>query len=169
MKQGLKKLLSTSAVLTGLVALTACGQTTEGNETTQGTEEPTEPKVVTVTHEYGETEVEEYCELINAANSIEGIKNIGLVIPQKSLQTSLKDVFGGVKNLNKKMILTPPEVVKNYMATGEQYDLLIPDYAWETPMVQALLDVLSSDAFRARIEQLGGYRVDMPGRVRRHY
>ena len=51
----------------------------------------------------------------------------------------------------------------------EQYDLLIPDYAWETPMVQALLDVLSSDAFRARIEQLGGYRVDMPGRVRRHY
>ena len=58
MKQGLKKLLSTSAVLTGLVALTACGQTTEGNETTQGTEEPTEPKVVTVTHEYGETEVE---------------------------------------------------------------------------------------------------------------
>ena len=35
MKKGLKKLLSTSAVLTGLVALTACGQTTEGNETTQ--------------------------------------------------------------------------------------------------------------------------------------
>lgn len=79
--------------------------------------------------EDGETEVEEYGELINAANSIEGIKNIGLVIPQKSLQTSLKDVFGGVKNLNKKMILTPPEVVKNYMATGEKYDLLIVDEA----------------------------------------
>jgi len=46
---------------------------------------------------------------------------------------------------------------------------LIPDYAWETPMVQALLDVLRSDAFRARMEELGGYRVDQPGRVRRHY
>jgi len=51
----------------------------------------------------------------------------------------------------------------------EQYDLLVPDYAWETPMVQALLDVLRSDAFRTRMEELGGYRVDQPGRVRRHY
>ena len=51
----------------------------------------------------------------------------------------------------------------------EQYDLLVPDYAWETPMVQALLEVLRSDAFRARMEELGGYRVDQPGRVRRHY
>ena len=51
----------------------------------------------------------------------------------------------------------------------EQYDLLVPDYAWETPMVQALLKVLRSDAFRTRMEELGGYRVDQPGRVRRHY
>ena len=51
----------------------------------------------------------------------------------------------------------------------EQYDLLIPDYAWDTPMVQALLDVLGSDAFRARMEELGGYRIDRPGRVRRRY
>ena len=51
----------------------------------------------------------------------------------------------------------------------EQYDLLIPDYAWDTPMVQALVEVLRSDAFRSRMEQLGGYRVDQPGRVRRHF
>ena len=51
----------------------------------------------------------------------------------------------------------------------EQYDLLVPDYAWDTPMVQALLEVLKSDEFRARMEALGGYRVDQPGRVRRHY
>ena len=51
----------------------------------------------------------------------------------------------------------------------EQYDLLIPDYAWDTPMVQALLKVLASDAFRERMEQLGGYRLDQPGRVRRHF
>ena len=51
----------------------------------------------------------------------------------------------------------------------EQYDLLIPDYAWDTPMVRALLDVLASDEFRSRMEELGGYRVDEPGHVRRHY
>ena len=51
----------------------------------------------------------------------------------------------------------------------EQYDLLIPDYAWDTPMVQALLETLASDAFRTRMESLGGYRLDQPGRVRRHY
>lgn len=51
----------------------------------------------------------------------------------------------------------------------EQYDLLVPDHAWDTPMVQALIEALRSDAFRARMEALGGYRVDQPGRVRRHY
>jgi putative molybdopterin biosynthesis protein len=51
----------------------------------------------------------------------------------------------------------------------EQYDLLIPDYAWDTPMVQALLEVLASEAFRTRMEELGGYRVDQPGRIRRKY
>jgi len=51
----------------------------------------------------------------------------------------------------------------------EQYDLLIPDTAWETPMVQRLLDVLKSDEFRARLEAMGGYRVETPGRVREHF
>lgn len=51
----------------------------------------------------------------------------------------------------------------------EQYDLLIPDYAWDTPMVQALVTTLESDEFRTRMEELGGYRIDCPGRVRRHY
>lgn len=51
----------------------------------------------------------------------------------------------------------------------EQYDLLVPDYAWDTPQVQALLEALRSPAFRARMEALGGYRVENPGMVRRHY
>ena len=51
----------------------------------------------------------------------------------------------------------------------EQYDLLIPDEAWETPMVQRLLEVLQSDAFRSRLTALGGYEVDRPGRVREHF
>ena len=33
----------------------------------------------------------------------------------------------------------------------------------------SMLEVLGSDAFRERMEQLGGYRVDRPGRVRRCY
>ena len=48
----------------------------------------------------------------------------------------------------------------------EQYDLLIPDNAWDTPMVQKLLEVLRSDTFRARLEALGGYTVNNPGTVR---
>lgn len=51
----------------------------------------------------------------------------------------------------------------------EQYDLLIPDDAWDTPVVRALLEVLQSPAFRERLEQLGGYTLDRPGRVRRHF
>ncbi len=51
----------------------------------------------------------------------------------------------------------------------EQYDLLIPDYAWDSPMVRKLLEVLKSDAFRARLEAMGGYELDKPGTVRRHF
>lgn len=48
----------------------------------------------------------------------------------------------------------------------EQYDLLIPDEAWDTPQVQLLLKILKSDEFRRRLEALGGYEVKEPGRVR---
>ncbi len=48
----------------------------------------------------------------------------------------------------------------------EQYDLLIPDYAWDTPMVQKLLSILKSDAFRERLEKLGGYTLAHPGTIR---
>lgn len=51
----------------------------------------------------------------------------------------------------------------------EQYDLLIPDYAWDTPVVQKLIGILKSDEFRSRIEALGGYELDQPGRVREHF
>ena len=47
----------------------------------------------------------------------------------------------------------------------EQYDLLIPDHAWDTPMVQNLLTILKSDAFREKILALGGYTVENPGEI----
>ncbi len=51
----------------------------------------------------------------------------------------------------------------------EQYDLLIPDWAWETEPVRRLLAILQSDAFRERLNALGGYTIENPGRVRRHF
>ena len=48
----------------------------------------------------------------------------------------------------------------------EQYDLLIPDHAWDLPLVQMLISVLKSEAFRQRLEALGGYITENPGEVR---
>lgn len=51
----------------------------------------------------------------------------------------------------------------------EQYDLLIPDSAWDTPMVQKLISVLKGEEFRNRLEKLGGYQLEQPGRVREKF
>ena len=51
----------------------------------------------------------------------------------------------------------------------EQYDLLIPDYAWDTVMVQRLLETLQSPEFAERLERLGGYSLDKPGIVRERF
>ena len=47
----------------------------------------------------------------------------------------------------------------------EEYDLLIPENAWDTRMVRQLIQTLQSDAFRARIEAMGGYTLDRPGEL----
>ena len=47
----------------------------------------------------------------------------------------------------------------------EKYDLIIPDHAWDSPMVQQLLAILRSDAFREKILSMGGYTVEHPGQV----
>ena len=47
----------------------------------------------------------------------------------------------------------------------EEYDLLIPENAWGTRMVRQLIQTLQSDAFRARIEAMGGYTLDRPGEL----
>ena len=51
----------------------------------------------------------------------------------------------------------------------EQYDLLIPDYAWDTPMVRRLIEVLQSEEFKKRISALGGYELHNPGKVRERF
>lgn len=47
----------------------------------------------------------------------------------------------------------------------EEYDLLIPDGAYDTPLVRRLLEVLKSDAFRAKLMDMGGYTLDRPGEI----
>ena len=47
----------------------------------------------------------------------------------------------------------------------EEYDLIIPDHAWETPMVRQLIATLKSDVFRDKILSLGGYTVENPGEI----
>jgi len=66
---------------------------------------------------------------IYASDNIRSIHKIGIVVPQKSLQSSLKDVFKNVRLLDKSMVLTPAEVVDDYKKTGEKFDLLIVDEA----------------------------------------
>ena len=47
----------------------------------------------------------------------------------------------------------------------EEYDLIIPDHAWDTPMVRQLIATLKSEAFREKLLALGGYTVENPGEI----
>ncbi len=47
----------------------------------------------------------------------------------------------------------------------EEYDLLIPDHAWDSPMVRQLISTLKSPAFREKIENMGGYTLDRLGEI----
>ena len=47
----------------------------------------------------------------------------------------------------------------------EEYDLIIPDHAWQTPMVRQLIATLKSDAFREKILSMGGYTLENPGEI----
>ena len=47
----------------------------------------------------------------------------------------------------------------------EEYDLLVPDHAWDTPQVQQMLATLKSEAFREKILSMGGYTMENPGEI----
>ena len=47
----------------------------------------------------------------------------------------------------------------------EEYDLIIPDHAWDTPMVQQMIATLKSEAFQEKILSLGGYTIENPGEI----
>ena len=47
----------------------------------------------------------------------------------------------------------------------EEYDLIIPDPAWDSPMVRQLVATLKSPAFREKLLSMGGYTLDRPGEI----
>ena len=47
----------------------------------------------------------------------------------------------------------------------EEYDLIVPDHAWDTPQVQMMIATLKSEAFREKIRSLGGYTIEDPGEI----
>ena len=47
----------------------------------------------------------------------------------------------------------------------EEYDLIIPDHAWDTPQVQQMIATLKSEEFKNKILALGGYTVENPGQI----
>ena len=47
----------------------------------------------------------------------------------------------------------------------EEYDLIVPDHAWDTPQVRQMIATLKSEAFKEKILSLGGYTVDAPGEI----
>ena len=47
----------------------------------------------------------------------------------------------------------------------EEYDLIVPDHAWDTPQVQQMIATLKSGEFKEKILALGGYTVDNPGEI----
>ena len=47
----------------------------------------------------------------------------------------------------------------------EEYDLIIPDHAWDTPMVRQLIATLKSEAFKEKILAMGGYTIENPGEI----
>lgn len=72
-------------------------------------------------------EDEEYTsDFIAAAESIGDIEKIGIVIPQKPLRASLKDVFESVNNLNPNMVTDVYKALEESKSHGK-YDLLIVD------------------------------------------
>lgn len=47
----------------------------------------------------------------------------------------------------------------------ERYDLLIPSAFLDDPKIQAVLDLIRSPDFKARIQKLGGYETTLTGLI----
>ena len=55
----------------------------------------------------------------------------------------------------------------DFIPVGDEwYEFAIPESFMELPHVQAFIEVLKSDAFKAELERLGGYGTERAGEIR---
>jgi putative molybdopterin biosynthesis protein len=47
----------------------------------------------------------------------------------------------------------------------EQYDLIIPQVHWDSGNIQTLLETIDTDAFKKRVQALGGYNTEKTGTI----
>ena len=47
----------------------------------------------------------------------------------------------------------------------EEYDLIIPDHAWDSPAVRQMIATLKSAEFAEKLRALGGYTLEAPGEL----
>lgn len=67
-------------------------------------------------------------------------------------------------------IMEIPQGTEGY-ASGDEVEvrLLCPkeklDHAWDAPIVQQMLSILKSEAFKEKVQSMGGYTIDRPGEL----
>ncbi len=95
-------------------------------------------------------------EVAIASESIDKIKRIGIVFPQKTLRSSMKDVFSRISSLDPDMVMDTTDVVKNYIKNGKKkYDLLIVDEAHRLKSRKNHGNMLQNKAFNDACKALG--------------
>lgn len=99
--------------------------------------------------------LEEDSEFAFASDSIQGIQKIGIVFPQTTLRTSMKEVFGSISSLSPDMVLDTTDVVKNYFADKKKYDLLIVDEAHRLKSRKNHGNMFNNKAFNETCRALG--------------
>ncbi|MBQ5676680.1 MAG: hypothetical protein IIV45_16750 [Lachnospiraceae bacterium] len=71
-------------------------------------------------------------------------------------------------NLSSSVILSAAQSMGlDFIPVGDEwYEFAIPESFMELPHVQAFIEVLKSDAFKAELERLGGYGTERAGEIR---
>ena len=99
--------------------------------------------------------LDEDSESVYASECIKGIEKIAIVFPQSTLRTSMKEVFDSISSLSRDMVLDTSDVVKDYLKTGEQFDLLIVDEAHRLKSRKNGGNMFSNKTFNDTCKSLG--------------
>lgn len=79
-------------------------------------------------------------------------KKIGFVVPQISLRKTLKEIFRGIYGLKASDVISPSEVVSNFMKNHKKYDILLVDEAHRLRKRKNITNYQSHDKNNKRLE-----------------